>query len=77
MNQISGEAMFVELVAVEIPQVVVADSVGRHMVDGLSFAKSLLALEWQRRVILLQDQVQVTSQSFDEAQPGPRYDSLP
>jgi hypothetical protein len=34
MNQISSEVVFVELIQVEIPQFVVADSVGKHVVDG-------------------------------------------
>jgi len=34
MNQVSSQMVFVELVEVEIPQFVVADSVGKHVVDG-------------------------------------------
>jgi len=34
MNQVSGQVVFVELVEVEVPQFVVADSVGKHVVDG-------------------------------------------
>ena len=34
MNQVSSEVMFVEFVEVEIPQFVVTDPVGKHVVDG-------------------------------------------
>src|SRR5215472_11122170 len=34
MNQVSSQMVFVELVEVEIPQFVVADSVGKDVVDG-------------------------------------------
>jgi hypothetical protein len=34
MNQVSSQVVFVELVEVEIPQIVVADSVGKHVIDG-------------------------------------------
>jgi hypothetical protein len=34
MNQVSSQVVLVELVEVEIPQIVVADSVGKHVIDG-------------------------------------------
>ena len=34
MNQVSSQMVFVELVEVEIPQFVVANSVGKDVVDG-------------------------------------------
>src|ERR1700758_5408393 len=34
MNQVSSQVVFVEFVEVKIPQFVVADSVGKHVVDG-------------------------------------------
>src|SRR5215469_112432 len=34
MNQVSSQAVFVELVEVEISEFVVADVVGKHVIDG-------------------------------------------